>query len=181
MIGSWRTLQSSWKHGLNSAAKFVDLHIPKPFIQHMNFTERESDRHHQEYTANQRIYWIVFWMLSFNCWKFRQSWRAFRELRLFQAEAGWCWGVARYFSPSSFSLTCTIILGEGQRAEKSLRFEITLSQTLESFLPFVLLSWARSRHDGSDFRRDPFWNYQVSTQSSSRNYSDMKCLVERNL
>lgn len=35
----------------------------------------------------------------------------------------------------SFSLTCSVTVGEGQRAEQSLRFEVNLSQTLESFLP----------------------------------------------
>ena len=42
MIDSWRTLQSLSKHGLNSAARFVDLHIQKPktFIQHELYRER---------------------------------------------------------------------------------------------------------------------------------------------
>ena len=55
-------------------------------------------------------------------------------------------------------LTCTVTVGEGQRAEKSLRFEVNLSQTLESNFTifFLWLSWARSWHDGSDFRCDPF-------------------------
>ena len=71
--------------------------------------------------------------------------------------------MASYFSPSSFSLTCTVTVGEGNRAEKSFRFEVNLSQTLESFLRFVLFSWARSWHDGSNFGCDPFRNHQVST------------------